>query len=101
MKIPRIQSVSPLDGKRLLVTFADGTQKVYDCRQILHLERFRLLNQEAFFKAITVDPGGYGVSWNDNMDLSEYELWHNGVTVDSKDISGRVGLEFRLASNCA
>lgn len=101
MKIPRIQSVFPLEGKRLLVTFVDGTQKVYDCRQILHLERFRLLNQEAFFKAITVNPGGYGVSWNDDMDLSEYELWHNGVTVDSKDISGREGLESCLASNCA
>jgi len=23
--------------------------------------------------------GGYGISWNDDIDLSEYELWTNGV----------------------
>jgi Protein of unknown function (DUF2442). len=41
-----------------------------------------LLRNEAFFKAVAVDPGGYGVSWNDQMDLSEYELWRNGVEVE-------------------
>jgi hypothetical protein len=97
MKVPRIQSVSSLEGKRLLVTFVDGTQKIYDCKQILHLERFRFLNQEAFFKAVTVDPGGYGVSWNDEMDLSEYELWHNGVTVASNEIPAREDVESHLA----
>lgn len=33
---------------------------------------------EAFFKSVKVDSGGYGVSWNDDIDLSEYELWVNG-----------------------
>ncbi|NUQ42722.1 MAG: DUF2442 domain-containing protein [Calditrichaceae bacterium] len=46
------------------------------------LERFQLLKQEAFFKAVKVDPGGYGVSWDDERDLSEYELWTNGVEID-------------------
>lgn len=82
MKTPKIRSVTPLEGKLLLVTFAGGVQKMYDCRSLLDLDRFRLLKQEAFFKAVSVDPGGYGVSWNDDMDLSEYELWTNGVEVD-------------------
>jgi hypothetical protein len=25
--------------------------------------------------------GGYGISWNDEIDLSEYELWTNGAEV--------------------
>ncbi len=55
---------------------------------ILSLERFRLLQQEAFFKSVKVDPGGYGVSWNDEMDLSEYELWNNGIAFEqSKTLS--------------
>jgi hypothetical protein len=83
MSTPRIKAVTPLEGKRLLVTFVNEVQKVYDCHRILHLDRFRLLRHDAFFKAVTVDPGGYGVSWNDEMDLSEYELWNNGVEVDS------------------
>ena len=81
MNTPRIKSVAALDDKRLLVTFVNDVQKVYDCRPILTLERFQLLKQDAFFTAVTVDPGGYGISWDDEMDLSEYELWTNGIEV--------------------
>lgn len=81
MNVPRIKSVIPLKERRLLVTFVNGVRKVYDCQRILNLERFQLLKHEAFFKAVTVDPGGYGVSWDDETDLSEYELWNNGVEV--------------------
>jgi len=86
MDAPRIQAVAPLGGKRLLVTFLNGVHKIYDCQTILSHERFQLLNHDAFFKAVRVDPGGYGVSWDDERDLSEYELWNNGEveTVDSE-----------------
>ena len=46
---------------------------------IMGLERFCALRDDVFFKTVTVDAGGYGVSWNDEVDLSEYELWHNGA----------------------
>ena len=82
MNAPKIKSVTPLNQKRLLVTFVNGVRKVYDCQGILKFERFQLLNAEAFFKAVTVDPGGYGVSWDDERDLSEYELWNNGVEIE-------------------
>lgn len=58
MNVPKIKSVIPLKERHLLVTFVNGVQKVYDCQRILNLERFRLLKHEAFFKAVTVDPGG-------------------------------------------
>jgi len=32
-------------------------------------------------KSVRVDSGGYGISWNDDVDLSEYEIWTNGVEV--------------------
>lgn len=79
MNAPKISSVQPLEGKKLLVKFMGGKEKIYNCAPLLHLERFQLLNNEAFFKAVKVDPGGYGISWNDDVDLSEYELWTNGV----------------------
>jgi hypothetical protein len=82
MNVSKIKLVIPLDDKRLLVTFVNGVQKIYDCHQILHREIFQMLNQDAFFKAVVVDPGGYGVSWDENTDLSEYELWNNGVVVE-------------------
>lgn len=73
------------------MTFANGVQKVYDCQGILNLDRFQLLKHEAFFKAVTVDAGGYGVSWDDEMDLSEYELWNNGVEVEPSTAWGKEG----------
>ncbi len=39
---------------------------------------FYPLNVPAFFRAVKVDAGGHGVSWNDDLDLSEYELCTNG-----------------------
>ena len=77
MTAPKIHSVQPLEGKQLLVVFANGVRKIYDCKQLLHLEPFKVLANEALFRSVTADPGGYGISWNDNVDLSEYELWVN------------------------
>lgn len=62
----------------MLVRFVNGVDKVCDCSQLLHLEMFQPLKNEAFFKLVKVDAGGYGVSWNDAVDLSEHELWVNG-----------------------
>lgn len=91
MNAPKIKSVTPLKDGHLLVTFVNGVQKVYDCHRILNRERFQLLKHEAFFKAVTVDPGGYGVSWNDEADLSEYELWNNGVEVEQSTVWSKDG----------
>lgn len=79
MNAPKILSVRALGNKKLLVTFDNGVEKIYDCAQLIGVETFRLLKTEAFFKSVKVDAGGYGVSWNDDVDLSEYELWINGV----------------------
>lgn len=85
MSAPRIQSVTPRAERQLLVRFANGVEKTYDCNPLLHLEMFQLLKNEAFFKSVKADPGGYGVSWNDDADLSEYELWVNGEELTSAE----------------
>ncbi len=77
-RVPRITSVEPTAPLALLVQFDSGERKVYDCRQLLARPQFQLLGDPAFFRAVKVDPGGYGVSWSDDLDLSEYELWVNG-----------------------
>ncbi|MDP3047495.1 MAG: DUF2442 domain-containing protein [Chloroflexota bacterium] len=78
MAAPTILSAKPLDGLQILVHFVDGTDKIYDCRPLLQRAVYQPLANEAFFRQIKVDAGGYGVSWSDNLDLSEYELWTNG-----------------------
>ena len=83
----RVQSVKPLEDKRLLLKFVNEVEKTYDCNPLLHREAFQSLRNEAFFKSVKVDPGGYGVSWNDEVDLSEYELWVNGKELVSAEQS--------------
>jgi hypothetical protein len=81
MNAPKILSVQALENKKLLVKFVNDAEKVYDCTQLLGMEMFQVLKSDAFFKSVRVDSGGYGISWNDDADLSEYELWTNGVEV--------------------
>ncbi|ABY93758.1 DUF2442 domain-containing protein [Thermoanaerobacter brockii subsp. lactiethylicus] len=78
----KVVSVKPTDDYKLLVTFDNGIVKEYDMKPKLNEWQFELLKSKAFFKAVKVDPGGYGVSWNSEMDLSEYELWKNGKEVN-------------------
>ena len=79
-KIPKIEAVETIGEARLLVTFESGIKKSYDCSLIFSRPQFQLLTRPAFFNAVRVDPGGHGVSWSDGIDLSEYELWTNGIT---------------------
>ncbi|MBM3124953.1 MAG: DUF2442 domain-containing protein [Chloroflexi bacterium] len=82
METPRILAVQALENKRLLVKFANGLEKVYDCMPLIErFKAFKLLEEEGFFKQVTVDPGGYGISWSDEVDISEFELWTNAVEV--------------------
>ena len=76
--MPRIEAVKPLGHTRLLVRFGNGEARVYDCKPLFSRAQFHLLTTPAFFRAVQVDAGGYGVSWSDEIDLSEYELWTNG-----------------------
>jgi hypothetical protein len=40
------------------------------------------LKDKFIFKSVRVDEGGYGISWDDEIDLSEYELWKNGTEIN-------------------
>ena len=81
MNAPKILSVQALENKKLLVKFVNDVEKIYDCNPLLSLDMFEVLKNDAFFKAVKVDSGGYGISWNDDADLSEYELWTNSVEI--------------------
>jgi hypothetical protein len=81
MNAPKILSVQALENKKLLVKFVNGIEKIYNCAPLLNLDMFQVLKNDVFFRSVKVDSGGYGISWNDAADLSEYELWENGVEV--------------------
>jgi len=80
-EIPKINDVVPVRPYTIRVRFSNGIVKEYDCRHLLERPAFGLLENQAFFRLVHVDTGGYGVSWNSDIDLSEYELWINGKEV--------------------
>ena len=97
---PQIESVYPLSQYRLLVTFRNGVQKIYDCSDLLKKQPFHLLENLSLFQSVTVDQGGYGVIWDDNIDLAESELWLHGEEVTAKILKETTGpLETESASN--
>lgn len=79
----KITAAAPLSGLRLLVHFSDGQAREYDCTPLP--ERFpafcSLVDVTGLFQQVRVDPGGYGVSWNDDLDLSADELFEHGHPV--------------------
>ena len=81
---PRVISVFPRSNKRLLVTFDNGVRKLYDCSPLLETETFSPLKEDWLFRSVRTDLSGYGISWNDELDLSESELWENGCLVEEK-----------------
>lgn len=73
-----------MENQRLWVVFDEGTEKLYDCTPLLSMKAFEPLRHVWLFHQVKVDTGGYGISWNDEIDLAESELWLNGVeTVNS------------------
>ena len=75
----KVKSVFPLDDYKLLVQFCVGVTKVYDVKPLFEWKDvFKTLKENNLFYDVVVDVGGYGVSWNDNVDLSCDELWENG-----------------------
>ena len=79
---PKIRSVKTRPGKTLVVTFENGDKKVYDCTPLLRADTFRPLQDEAIFRCAHADSHGYGVIWNDEIDLAESEIWINGRDAD-------------------
>lgn len=77
----KIKDVKPLENYKLLVTFENGEIKNYDVKPLFNKWAvFKdLLSIHGLFKQVKVDVGGYGISWNDDIDLSCNELYYNGV----------------------
>ena len=81
----KIKTVAPMPDFKLSVQFSEGVTKVYDMKPLFEkLPVFKQLeNDPAAFDDVAVDMGGYGIVWNDNLDLSCDELWENGTVVET------------------
>lgn len=79
----KIKTVTVLPEYRLSVQFAEGVTKVYDLKPLFDKWPVfcELKDDPGLLHSAEVDTGGYGVVWNDDIDLSCDELYENGETV--------------------
>lgn len=81
----KIKNVTALPNYKLSVQFSEGITKIYDAKPLLDgMPLFaRLKEDPAEFACVSVDIGGYGIVWDDELDLSCDELWERGIRVDT------------------
>ena len=79
----KVKSVIPKDDFFLHVEFEDGLQKKYDMKPLFdEIPIFNILSSDdSLFNNVHVDIGGYGICWNDALDLSSDELYNNGTII--------------------
>jgi hypothetical protein len=81
----KVKAVNALPDYRLIVQFTEGVTKIYDVKPLFEQwAQFRALQHAPeLFSSVEVDAGGYGIIWNDDLDLSCDELFENGETVET------------------
>ena len=78
-----IEKVYPIENYILICEFTNGTKKRYNLKGLIEeYKTFKKLknNKELFYKA-RVDKGGYGIIWNEEIDLAAEEIWENGEDI--------------------
>jgi len=81
----KIKNVAALPEYKISVQFSEGITKIYDINPLFkRLPAFLYFkNHPDEFAYVSVDVGGYGIIWNNDIDLSCDELWENGVRVET------------------
>lgn len=76
----KVKTVKALPNFILEVTFINHEIKYYDVTPLFtKWSAFESLKTvQGLFEQVKVDAGGYGISWNDDIDLSCNELFFNG-----------------------
>ncbi len=79
----RVEEVIPLFERNLLVAFRDGT--VRKCDMTAYFSSHRrfevLLNHPEYMAHVTVQVGGHGIMWDENLTIPAHELYRMGKKV--------------------
>jgi len=76
----QVKTVKTLPNFMLEVLFKTGEHKIYDMNGLINKNcAFLLLKtNKGMFDMVKIDGCGYGISWNDNIDLDAHEILING-----------------------
>lgn len=85
----KIKSVKPLENCIISTVFFDGTIKEYDIKKLYPVfPQFKIFDTDKeLFASVQVDMGGYGIVWNDDLDLDANDLWEDGEEVGKEQVT--------------
>lgn len=80
----RVKEVVAKPNFIIQATFFGGEIKQYDVKKLfLIFPQFQVFQeQEDLFNSVVVDQGGYGITWNDKLDLDAETIWEEGVLIE-------------------
>lgn len=74
----KVKAVYPYEDLNIIVVFENNAIKKYNTKQLFtQFDWYRELENPDIFNLVQVEAGGYGVYWNEDIDISEDELWEN------------------------
>lgn len=87
-KYNKIKKVYPIDNYILICEFESGIKKKYDIKPLIKKYAIfkKLITNKELFSKVVVDTGGYGISWDDEIDLAAEEIWENGKDFNSIEV---------------
>lgn len=81
-----ITKIKTLDNLQFEATFADGEVVVFDVKTLFDkYPVFHQLEDKNLFDSLQIDGVGYGVSWNDELDLSSDGIYSRGEHIAKVD----------------
>lgn len=94
----KIKEIRAKENLFIAATFFDGTVKEYDVKNLFPLfpQLKKLESDKVLFKNIKVDAGGYGISWDDELDLDAETIWEEGQTLEEQKMSPVLELAQKL-----
>ncbi|MCD7764970.1 MAG: helix-turn-helix domain-containing protein [Lachnospiraceae bacterium] len=76
----RIKNVRTKNPFIIEALFFDGTVKKYNVATLFPIyPQMKKLEDQSLFRSVQIDVGGYGISWNDSLDLEAETIWEDGV----------------------
>ena len=102
----RIQTVTARENYIVEALFYSGEIKQYDMKSLFTVfPQFLVFQTVAgLFQKVQVDAGGYGISWNDELDLDAETIWEGGVLIERQkepDLNHLLAYQLLLARESA
>ena len=94
-----IQHATMITPEIIQAVFIGGEVIQYNLRQVIStFPQFQeIMKNPQLASQLSTDVGGYGISWNDELDLDAETIWENGVLIRIESVSTERAVAASLA----